>query len=257
MIKAGVHGAVTWVDLSTPDVAAAVKFYREVLGWTDVEESDTPMGKYFIGKVGDRQAGGMMAQGPELSGTPAMWTTFVYVDGVDATTTRVVDAGGTVLTPPFDIPEARIAVIGDPTGAVFGLFGGPVIEGEFYSQDAGRVCWVELMSRDPAAAEGFYADLFGWKAITEHTSSSGSPYTTFKLGEESVAGMMPMPDDVPTEVPSYWAAYFTVADCAATETRVQELGGQVYLPTTTMDMGRFACLGDPQSASFNIMEYTE
>ncbi len=252
MINAGKHGAVTWIDLSTPDVEAAAEFYRRLLGWSDVEVSPTPMGDYYIGEVGDRQVGGMMGQGPELAGTPPMWTVFVYADDVDVTAARVAHAGGTVLTPPFDIPEARIAVIADPAGAVFGLFGGPQIEGEFYSGDVGRVCWAELMSRDPTAVQGFYADLFGWQAITEQVA--GNPYTTFKLGEEMAAGMMMMPDTVPAEVPSYWSAYFTVADCAATEKMVVELGGEVYVPTMAIGMGKFASFADPQGATFNIME---
>ena len=253
MINAGTHGAVTWTDLSTPDVTAAVEFYRQLLDWTDVEVSPTPSGDYYIGKVGDHQVGGLMGQGPELAGTPAMWTVFVYVDDVDATAAKVAGAGGAVLTPPFDIPDARIAVIADPAGAVFGLFGGPQIEGEFYSREVGRVCWVELMSRDPGAVEGFYTDLFGWKAVTE--MAEGNPYTTFMLGEEMVAGMMMMPDAVPAEVPSYWSAYFTVADCAAAEKKVVELGGEVYLPTMTVEMGKFASFADPQGATFNVMEY--
>ena len=32
MINAGTHGAVTWIDLSTPDVKAAAEFYQELLG---------------------------------------------------------------------------------------------------------------------------------------------------------------------------------------------------------------------------------
>jgi len=253
MINAGTHGAVTWIDLSTPDVKAATDFYRRLLGWSDVEVSSTPTGDYYIGKVGDRQVGGMMGQGPELAGTPAMWTVFIYADDVDVTAARVADAGGTVLTPPFDIPDARIAVIADPAGAVFGLFGGPEIEGEFYSQDVGRVCWVELMTRGPDAAQSFYADLFGWKALTEQAARS--PYTSFRLGEEMVAGMMMMPDAVPAAVPPYWAAYFTVADCAAAEKKVVEMGGEVHLSTMALDMGKFASFADPQGATFNIMEY--
>ena len=254
MIKAGTHGAVTWIDLSTPDVKAAADFYREVLGWSDIEVSPTPTGDYYIGKVGDRQVGGMMGQGPELAGTPSMWTVFVYADDVDVTAARAADAGGTVLTPPFDIPEARIAIIADPAGAVFGLFSGPEIQGEFYSQDVGRVCWVELMTRDPATAQRFYADLFVREAVSQQTGES--PYTTFKLGEEMVAGMIRTPAAVPTEVPPYWSAYFTVAACADTEKKVVEMGGELHLPTMSVEMGKFASFADPQGATFNIMEYT-
>jgi len=254
MINAGTHGAVTWIDLSTPDVKAASAFYQELMGWNEVVVSATPMGEYHIAMVGDHQACGMMGQGPELAGTPPMWTIFIYVDDVDATAGRVAGAGGAVLTQPFDIPEARIAVIADPAGAMFGLFGGPEIDGEFYSEDVGRVCWAELMSRDPEAVQGFYRDLFGWRAVTE--LAGGNPYTTFKLGHEMAAGMMMMPAEVPPEVASYWSMYFTVTDCARTERRVAELGGEVYVPTMTLEMGKFASFADPQGATFNIMEYS-
>jgi len=256
MIKAGVPGAVTWVDLSTPDIEAAVAFYRELLAWTDVEESETPMGKYYIGKVGERQAGGLMGQGPELAGNPATWTMFIYVDDLEVAVTKAGDAGGAVLQEPFDIPGgARIAVIADPTGAMMGLFAGPEIEGEFFSPDPGRVCWTELLTRDPATAEGFYADMFGWKAQTD--DASGTVYTVFKLGEEMAAGMMMMPDQVPAEAPAHWSAYFTVDDCHVTEARAVELGGKILVGTKTIDMGKFAVLSDSQGAVFNIMEYTE
>lgn len=254
MINAGTHGAVTWVDLSTPDAPAAVEFYRVLLGWSDVEESDTPMGRYYIGKAKERRVGGLMGQGPELAGTPAMWTTFVYVDDIDETVGKVVDAGGAVLQEPFEVPgDARVAVIADPTGAMLGLFAGPEIEGEYFSRDVGGVNWVELLTRDPSAAEGFYADLFGWKTETEQME--GTAYTTFKLDGEMVAGMMMMPDAVPAAAPSHWGAYFTVADCEAAEKKTRELGGQVLRGTVAMDMGKFAVLADPQGATFNIMEY--
>lgn len=256
MIGAGIHGAVTWVDLSTPDVASAVHFYRELLGWTDVEESETPMGQYFIGMVGDRRVGGLMGQGPELSGNPAMWTTFIYADDIDATVAKVDEVGGTVLEKPFDIPGgAQVAVVADSTGAMFGLFAGPAIEGEYFSREVGGVSWVELLTRAPDVAEGFYADLFGWKAET--SSATGTTYTTFLMGEEMVAGMMMMPDQVPAGAPNHWGAYFTVADCHLAEAQAVELGGQILVPTRILDMGKFAVLADPQGAGFNIMEYAE
>ena len=162
MIKAGIHGAVTWVDLSTPNISGAEAFYSELLAWDEVEKSDTPTGVYHIGKVGDHQVGGMMEQGPELAGMPATWTTFFYTDDIDATVARVPELGGTVATPPFEIPDARIAVIADPTGGMFGLFAGPPIEGEYYATTPGAVCWVDLLTWDIAKAGPFYEGLFGW-----------------------------------------------------------------------------------------------
>jgi predicted enzyme related to lactoylglutathione lyase len=239
------------VDLSTPDVEAAAGFYRELLGWT-IERSTTPMGEYLIGKVGDHEAAGMMVQGPEQRGMPAMWTTFLSVDEMDPTIVAVERAGGRVLEPPFEIPGgARVAVIADPTGAMLCLITGPKPGRPYFSQQPGAVCWVELLTRDPESAAAFYNEVFGWKA----DFSPDAEYTMFKLDDEDVAGMMTMPAEVPTEAPAHWAVYFAVGDCADTEKRTVELGGQVLKPTMSIEIGRFAVLADPHGAVFQPMEF--
>ncbi|MEA2058801.1 MAG: hypothetical protein U9O63_08775, partial [Actinomycetota bacterium] len=57
------------------------------------------------------------------------------------------------------------------------------------------------MNRDPAAAESFYATVFDWKAETEVTE--GTTYTTFRLDDDPVAGMMMMPDQIGPDVPGH------------------------------------------------------
>ena len=50
----------------------------------------------------------------------AVWNTYVWVDSADETAGKVRDAGGTVLSEPFDVMDAgRMAVFADPEGAVF------------------------------------------------------------------------------------------------------------------------------------------
>ena len=254
MINAGRHGAACWVDLSTPEIRGTTSFYAELFGW-DVASSPTPVGEYFIGKIGDHQVGGMMDQSPELQGNPALWTTFFYVDNIEATVAEAEQAGGTILEKPFDIPgDARIAIVADPTGAILGLFGGPELGGPYYSRDAGSVCWVELLTRDPVAAQTFYIEVFGWEPET--VMASGSAYTMFRLNSEDVAGMMMMPEVVPVEAPAHWAAYFSVDDCCASERRAEELGAQILRVTHEIDIGKFAVIADPNGAPFNLMEFT-
>jgi len=255
MINADRHGAACWVDLSTPDVRGATSFYGELFGW-EVEASQTPMGEYFIGKVGDHQVGGMMEQSGELIGDPAMWTTFFYVDDIEATVGGVEEARGTILQKPFDIPGgARIAIVADPTGAMLGLFGGPELGGPYYSRDAGSVCWVELLTRDPVAAQGFYTAVFGWEAET--TMTSGTAYTMFRLEGHDAAGMMMMPEVVPVEAPAHWGPYFAVDDCRAEERRAADLGATVLRVTHEIDAGKFAVIADPQGAPFNLLEFAQ
>jgi len=251
MITASTHGAPNWVDLSTSNIDEATRFYRELLGWT-IEKADTPTGDYFIGKIGDQQVGGMMAADPDWQ-RPPMWTVFFNVDDVDEVASAIEQAGGSILQKPFDIPEARIAVAADPTGAMFGLFGGPEIDGVWMTRDSGGVCWVETMTRDTAAAESFYATVFGWKAETQEME--GGSYTTFVLDGEMVAGMMAMPDEMDVSIPAHWGHYFTVLDCEDAAARVATLGGSVLKPMTQLEMGRFAVVADPQGAVFQIMDF--
>jgi uncharacterized protein len=252
MIDASTYGAANWVDLSTPDIGAATRFYRDLLGWS-IERHVTPVGDYYIGSAGDLEVGGMMPSGPDEPGVPAMWTVFFNVASVDDMILRVAQAGGSVLEAPFDIPEARVAVVADPSGAMLGLISGPQAAGTWLSRRHGAVCWVELLTRDPAATEGFYLRVFGWKAETQ--DHAGTLYTRYTLDGEDVAGAMMMPDEVPPDVPSHWSVYFAVHDCAAAERRAAELGGRVLRSTMAMNAGAFAVLADPTGATFQLMEH--
>ena len=254
MITADTDNAPDWVDLTTPDAASAVDFYSQLLGW-EIETTKTPMGDYHIAKEHGHQVAGLMAQGSELAGQPPMWTMYINVADVDETAARATSAGGTVLSPPFDIPDGRVAIVADPSGAMFGIIATPLEHSDqrWFSMSGGAVCWVELLTRDRSKAEPFYSDVFSWKADTDDTTVPS--YTIFRLNGEEVAGMMSMPEEVPPEAPSHWMVYFAVNDCEATEREVEDLGGRVLRPTQEIDLGRFAVLEDREGAPFQVMEY--
>lgn len=251
-VDPGTHGAPSWVDLNTPDIEGATRFYAELFGWT-MTRSESPMGVYFIASVDGVEVCGMMAQDASVAGMPAIWTTFFTVDDVEATLDKVSAASGRVLQPAFEIPGgAHVGVAADPSGAMFAVIsGGPRPYGAYLSPRPGAVGWVELLTRDPVAVAPFYRDVFGWTAVLDDTSE----YTQFVLDGTPACGMLPMPPDVPGEAPSYWATYFSVTDCESTQRRCEELGGRVLLPT--MDVGgmRFAVLADPQGATFDVIEF--
>ena len=86
-------GTVSWVDLSTPDIDGARRFYADLLGW-ELDVQLTPMGEYTIASVGGREVTGMMAHPTEITGAPAAWTVFLVVDDMKATLARLTGAGG-------------------------------------------------------------------------------------------------------------------------------------------------------------------
>ena len=111
-----------WNELMTKDVAKAKAFYGATLGWTF---SDMPMqaGAYTLAHSGPAMVGGVMDMtGVTPPGAPPHWFAYIEVDDVDHRVGLVVENGGKVLRPPFNIPNVgRIAIIADAVGAAVGL----------------------------------------------------------------------------------------------------------------------------------------
>jgi predicted enzyme related to lactoylglutathione lyase len=76
------EGKVIWADLVTPDVAAAKRFYGELLGWT-FNDIHTGNGDYSVALLDGRPTGGLFqrAMGPGEQRQPA-WLTFISVRDV-------------------------------------------------------------------------------------------------------------------------------------------------------------------------------
>ncbi len=246
------QGTIDWVDLNTPDVEVAVPFYSQVLGWA-FETSTTGMGTYHLARAGGYDAAGIMAS-PPGSDAPAMWTVFVRVADVAETGAAVVNAGGTVLAEPFEIPGgARVAVVADPLGAVLAVISAGPEPGPdeplLRRAEPGAVGWCELLTRDPHAVVNFYDAVFGWQPVLDPASG----YAVLRLDELDVGGLMAMPAEVPAEAPSHWMVYFTVADVAAASEVAAAAGGTVLRPATTAGPMTFAVLADPAGATFGVM----
>jgi predicted enzyme related to lactoylglutathione lyase len=113
-----------WCELHTRDLPAAVGFYEDVFGWRTRMESDTPEMRYAT-QVDDESmwAGVMDASAFLPEGVPAHWSVYIQVDDADAVIDRAVGLGGSVVMPAEDTPYGRLAVLADPTGAIFKLRG--------------------------------------------------------------------------------------------------------------------------------------
>ena len=248
-------GTFSWPELATTDQKAGVAFYRALFGW-DVSES--PIGPTEVYSTlqmrGKPVAAAYTMRAEERQGgAPPHWNAYVTVTNTNQTVQKAESLGAKVFAPPFDVMDyGRMAVLQDPTGAVFQVWQPNTHIGAEILNEAGALCWTELSTRDTAAAETFYTKLFGW---TPKHSPVGSPmpYTEFSVGGTPGIGMMPMPEQVPAFVPSYWMPYFMVADVEASASKAKELGGRVIVgPQTIADGGRFAVVNDPQGAVFAV-----
>jgi predicted enzyme related to lactoylglutathione lyase len=243
-------GTFCWPELATTDRVAALTFYRALFGWG---VNDRPMGPdevYSMLQIGDKDVAAAYSMGADerQRGTPAHWGSYIAVLSADDAAKRAAELGATVLAPPFDVMQSgRMAVLQDPTGAVFSVWQPREHPGARLVGEPGTLVWTELTSRDPVVAGNFYSALFGWTGETSEMPRVG-PYTVFSLNGVLVGGMMGMMPGM-AGTPSYWMPYFFAADTDATAAKAGSLGGNVVVPPSALpDGSRFAVLTDPQGA---------
>lgn len=253
-----IPGTFSWVELATTDQKAGVAFYRALFGWDVNEQPIGPDETYsmFLLRGKEVAAGYTMRPEERQSGAPPHWNLYVTVASADEATKLAQELGAKVFAPPFDVMDVgRMAVLQDPTGAVFQVWEPKQHIGAKILREPGALTWSELSTRDTKAAEAFYTQLFGW--VAKHSApNSGMEYTEFSNQGQPGVGMMPMPAQVPAGVPSYWMPYFQVTDCDASAAQAKELGGSVMVPPTDIpNTGRFAIVQDPQGAMFAVFTY--
>lgn len=254
------HGLFTWSDVALPDPESGGAFYAAVFGWEVEDVSPDPAGPYWFFRKNGKVAAGMgpLTTEQQEHGVPAMWTSYVSVDDVEAAVTRAKELGATVLMEPMQIfTSGKMAYLMDPVGAAVALWEAGDHAGADEFGKPGFLCWNELATRDVPAAAAFYAALFGWSAEAEDVGG-GMEYTMVKVGERSNGGIYDPTGILPDSTPAHWAVYFAVADCDATAAAVAANGGIVVRQPTDMGgIGRMAVCVDPQGASFMIIALAE
>jgi predicted enzyme related to lactoylglutathione lyase len=285
-----IPGVPCWVDASEPDPDAAVEFYGSLFGWEfeDVVPSGSER-KYFIARLRRLRPFSLFGEGaarvvegrggdvagvgsiPEAAPPTAIWNTYVWVDSADETAAKVRDAGGRVVTEPFDVMDAaRMAVFTDPEGAAFCAWEAKEHKGARIVNDPGSLNFTGLNTRNVAGAKSFYGSVFGWQTLTLDGGAEmwtlpgyGDHLESFQPGlrqqiaemggpegfEDVVATINPIPDDQP-DTPAHWSVTFAVDDADGTAAKATVLGGKVIVPPFDAPWVRMTIISDPQGATF-------
>lgn len=117
-------GEFCWFDLATSDAAAAEGFYGQLFGWAALPQV-VHGGSFTRLQVEGRDIASLypLPLAQVKAGVPSHWTPYVRVAEVDAAVLRAISLGAAQVIQPFLISGiARIALLADPTGALFGLF---------------------------------------------------------------------------------------------------------------------------------------
>lgn len=284
-------GVPCWVEVTSPDAATVAPFYRDLFGWQIGEGLTTPDGGTYLVASGDggQVAGLVQPGGPaggeaggrdttRTGGGPGIasgaWRTYVGVADLEAAASAVVDAGGSVNTPAFDVPGlARAALFTDPSGAVFGARELTEHRGAEVVNAPNSWNFNTLRTSDPEAMARFYGAVFGWRATAvdfgfatatmwclpgygdfldarnpgwkQGHIDGGSP-----AGFTDAVGWLEQDADGPN-----WTVEFNVPDAARTAERAADLGGQVLVGPVDLGGTGSAVLADPTGAQFTVNDY--
>ena len=246
-------GTFCWAELGTTDQPGAKAFYGKVFGWTAVDLPIGPDQFYTMFQLEQRQVGAAYAlpQDQLEHGVVPHWTLYVAVENADTTTAKAESLGARVLAKPFDVFDAgRMAVLQDPTGAVFSIWQANTSIGIRLTGVPGTLCWADLATPDQAASELFYRSLFGWELQPGEVHTG---YLHIVNRGEFIGGVPPA--NAFEGTPPHWLAYFLVERLGPALEQLKQGGGTVVVPATDIaKTGRVAVVQDPQGAFFAFFE---
>lgn len=257
------HGVPCWIDLTQPDLEAAMQFYGGLFGWefSNAMPPGAP-GAYMIATLDGKDAAAL-APGVSTDG----WLSYIACDDADATANAVARAGGTVIDPPADAgPGGRAATCDDPQGARFRLWQARRRPGAQAVNVPGAWNFSDLATTDPGEAMDFYSDVFGWvvsddlgygmvrlPGYGEFLASTSDP-DIFERQEFAPPGFADViAGYTATDGQAHWSIRFTVADRDSSAARAADLGGEVVSSTET-EWTREAVVHDPQGARFVVSQ---
>ena len=150
-----------------------------------------------MARLGGKAVGALYERSADQPGPPA-WLSYVTVEDADATASRSGELGATDLGAVRRHGGRTMAVLQDPTGAVFAIWQPGQSIGAELVNDPGAITMNQLNTGDPEAASGFYSELFGWRfdqlpeAQAADTDVAGQQYWGIFNGGRLNGGMMPL-----------------------------------------------------------------
>ena len=115
------EGSWVWTELWTHDTDAAAGFYGDVIGYerTEIDRAGDP---YLLFETGGEHRSGLVQI--DNKQVDPIWAPYLGVADVAATAAKAKELGGRVLLAPDPkLGEGRVALLADPTGGAFFIYG--------------------------------------------------------------------------------------------------------------------------------------
>lgn len=250
-------GKVIFVELVTPDLAAAKQFYAGLFGWTfrDIQAGET---KYAEASLDGHPVAGLMHRDvPAGKRRRPAWLSFIAVRDVDAAKKIALENGAKVLFEPQNIPDrGREAVFADPQGAVFAVLASTSGDPPDVLAAPGEWIWSSLITSDPDTDAAFYQKLFDYE-IFDLSADDGGQHLMLASGNYARASANTLPANKPNIHP-HWLNFVRVDDADKMTAKLVALGGRVLVePRPDRHGGKVAVVADPLGARFGLLEWPE
>ncbi len=161
-----------------------------------------------------------------------------------------------ILSPRAHVRRSGTALLAGVMSAIVNGCAGPTLQvppltpnptGDFHT---GKIVWYDLLTNDPAEAERFYRELFGW----EFTTDEDSVYSVITNGSTPIGGVAYTPKLRRQVSSSQWVSWISVPDVDGAVLELQDIGGLVHAgPQDLFERGRVAVVSDPQEALFALV----
>jgi hypothetical protein len=250
-------GKMVWADLTTPDLAAAEKFYGGLFGWT-FQRIRAGEVNYAVAMLDGRPVGGMVEKPiPAGQHQQSAWLTFLATNNVDDGKKVAVSHGAKVLADIKSYPmRGRQCVLSDPEGAVFALLASSSGDTPDYLPATGDWIWSSLHAKDAGTEAAFYQNLLGYD-VFDLPSDDGLEHVILSTDDYARASANDLARGSARRH-SHWLNFVRVANTAETTAKVVAMGGRVLVePRVDRHGGMVAVVADPAGAPFGLMEWSE
>jgi hypothetical protein len=248
-------GKLIFVQLVTPDLAGAERFYGGLFGWTfrNIRADRIDYAEVLLD--GLPLAGMIQRKLPAGEHRQPSWLGFFAVKDVDAAKKVALRNGATVLFGPRSIPDrGREAVFMDPQGAVFAVLASTSGDPPDVLGAPGAWIWASLMTSDPDAGAAFYQKLFGYEVFWL-PAREGAQHLLLSSDDYARASVNTLPGKGPDGHP-HWLTYVRVEDAVKTAAKAVALGGRVLVePRVDRHGGKVAVIADPSGAPIGLLEW--
>jgi predicted enzyme related to lactoylglutathione lyase len=249
-------GKPIWLELVTPDLAVAERFYGTVFGWTF---RSLPAGhvEYAVAMLGDRSVAGLVRKTAEPGEhRQSAWLTFLAVRDVNAAAGSALAHGAKVLAPARSYAaRGRQVVLRDPEGAVFAMLDSQSGDPPDYLAAPGEWIWSSLQTTDPGADAAFYQAVFNYE-IFDLPGDDSREHLILSSDGYARASINGLPADAAHRHP-HWLNFVRVLDAGDAAARVKAAGGAVLVePHPDRHGGRVAVVADPAGAPLGLLEWS-